>query len=115
MEKAKRESCPKCGETLMINNVYVKTGESIKIYVECAKCGSFVARYTLFTYTSDKPYEVLLQKLKCLEYRSGKKALREIEEFNQSVAEEFRRVKSLLEEKPTESVEDLIKKKWEDK
>uniref|UniRef100_A0A7C6AAH8 Uncharacterized protein n=1 Tax=candidate division WOR-3 bacterium TaxID=2052148 RepID=A0A7C6AAH8_UNCW3 len=115
MEKAKKEHCPKCKGTMMINNVYVKTGENIKIYVECANCHSFVARYSLLTYTSDKPYEILLQKLKCLEYRSGKKALRELEEFDRCVESEFKVVKSLAEQEEAKTVEDLIKEKWEER
>ena len=115
MEKAKKEQCPKCNGSTLINNVYVKTGDNIKIYVECANCHSFVARYSLLTYTSDKPHEVLLQKLKCLEYRSGKKALRELAEFDRSVEQEFKTVKFIIEKQEAESVEKLIEEKWEEK
>ncbi len=113
MESAKRETCPKCKSTTLINNVLVKTGDNIKVYVECANCHAFVARYTLLTYTSDKPHEVLLRRLRCLEYASGKKALRELEEYNKFIEQEFAHVKSLVVAEETRTIEDLIKAKYE--
>ncbi len=113
MESAKRETCPKCKSTTLINNVLVKTGDNIRVYVECANCHSFVARYTLLTYTSDKPYEVLLRRLRCLEYASGKKALRELEEYNKFIEQEFTHAKSLVAHEETRTIEDLIQAKYE--
>lgn len=113
MESAKRETCPKCKSTSLINNVLVKTGDNIKVYVECANCHAFVARYTLLTYTSDKPHEVLLRRLRCLEYASGKKALRELEEYNKFIEQEFAHAKSLVVAGETRTIEDLIKAKYE--
>ncbi|MEO0074587.1 MAG: hypothetical protein ABIK31_00555 [candidate division WOR-3 bacterium] len=113
MENAKKEACPKCNSTTLINYVHVKTGEHIRVYIECANCHSFVARYTLLTYTSDKPYEVLLRRLKCLEYASGKKALRELEEYSRNIEADFEHVKSLISEETTKTIEDMIKEKYE--
>lgn len=114
MENAKKESCPKCDSTNLINYVHVKTGANIRVYIECAECHSYVARYTLLTYTSDKPYEVLLRRLKCLEYSSGKKALRELEEYSRNIESEFDHVRTLITSTETEkTVEDMIKDKYE--
>jgi hypothetical protein len=113
MENAKREACPKCDSTNLINYVHVKTGANIRVYVECADCHSYVARYTLLTYTSDKPYEVLLRRLKCLEYASGKKALRELEEYSKNIENEFNHVKSLTATESEKTIEDMIKDKYE--
>lgn len=113
MESAKKETCPKCQSTVLINNVLVKTGDNLRVYVECANCHAFVARYTLLTYTSDKPYEVLLRRLRCLEYASGKKALRELEEYSKNIEQEFNHAKSLVLTDETRTVEDLIKEKYD--
>ncbi|MEO0076200.1 MAG: hypothetical protein ABIK33_04955 [candidate division WOR-3 bacterium] len=113
MESAKKETCPKCKSTVLINNVLVKTGDNIRVYVECANCHCFVARYTLLTYTSDKPYEVLLRRLRCLEYASGKKALRELEEYNKYIEQEFLHAKSLAACEETKTIEEMIKEKYE--
>ncbi|MCS7258417.1 MAG: hypothetical protein NZ601_03485 [candidate division WOR-3 bacterium] len=113
MEDAKKETCPYCGNTDLKNYVYVKTGERIRVYVECIRCQKFVARYTLITYTSNKPYDVLLKRLKCLEYASGKKALKELEEYNRQIDEEFAKVKFLAERHTEKTVEEMIKEKYE--
>ncbi|MEO0072165.1 MAG: hypothetical protein ABIK10_01815 [candidate division WOR-3 bacterium] len=113
MEDAKKESCPYCQGTELKNYVYVKTGEHIRVYVECVRCQKFVARYTLITYTSDKPYDVLRKRLKCLEYASGKKALRELEEYSRAIDEEFSKVKYLAERHQEKTVEEMIKEKYE--
>lgn len=113
MENAKKETCPKCDSINLVNYVHVKTGEHIRVYVQCANCHNYVARYTLLTYTSDKPYEVLLRRLKCLEYASGKKALRELEEYSKNIEAEFNHVKSLATAEANKTVEDMIKEKYE--
>jgi hypothetical protein len=113
MQDAKKEACPNCKSTILTNYVYVKTGERIRVFVECANCHRFVASYTLLTYTSNKPYDVLLKKLKCLEYASGKKALRELEEYNRSIEEEFFKAKELALKHEEKTVEDMIKEKYE--
>ncbi len=113
MESVKREACPKCNSTNLINYVKVKTGDNIRVYVECVNCHTFVARYTLLTYTSDKPYEKLLRRLKCLEYASGKKALRELEEYSKNIEQEFLDAKTLVSTDQSKTVEDMIKEKYD--
>lgn len=110
MEKAKAECCPRCHGTQMTNLVYVRTGQDTCVYVKCAACGAFVARYVLSRYTSDRGYESLLESLRGFAHRSGKRCLAEIEEFGAMVAAEFEHVQRIAEEKPQkERVEEMIR------
>ncbi len=74
----------------MENLVRVEPGQPPKVYVRCSKCKTFVARYTLEHYTSDKPYESLLNSVhgqgSCISSRG--RAL-ELEAFSKDVEEEF--------------------------
>lgn len=109
METAKLENCPVCKGVEHKNNVYIKEGEPVKVYVECANCGSFVARYTLLRYTSDKPYESLLRKLYCLRHSSGRNLLKEIEGFTTESGNEFEKVKLIVKDgREKRKVEEII-------
>ena len=80
----------------MKNNVYFCEGQSIRVYVQCASCGEFVARYTLRGYTSDTMYESLLERLRYTRLASGRRAMRIVEEFGSEVTDEYRRVLELI-------------------
>lgn len=109
MDTAKLETCPICKSVDHKNNVYVKKGDKVKIHVECADCGSFVARYTLLRYTSDKPFETLLRKLRCFQLSSSRDVLKDVEAFGLEIASEFEYVRSLVKEKNEQrKVEELI-------
>ena len=109
MESAKAERCTRCGATDMTNLVYVRTGDSIRIYVRCSKCGGYVARYVLSRYTSDLSYESLLKTLHQFAYASGKRCLEEVEEFGAAIRAEFEKVQKLAAAQPEERrVEELI-------
>jgi hypothetical protein len=97
-ETARLDHCMKCGSTTMRNNVYFCKGQNIRVYLECAECGSYVARYTLLRYTSDEPYESLLQKMRFTRVDSGREALRMVEAYDSDVQEEFKRVRELIKE-----------------
>lgn len=100
----------------MVNLVYVRTGHETCVYVKCADCGSYVARYMLSRYTSDRNYESLLASLRGFAHRSGKRCLEQIEEFGAMVAAEFERVQKLAVEKPQEQrVEEIICEAEKDK
>lgn len=102
MESVKTEQCPQCSGKRMSNCVYVRTGEAVRVYVRCADCGAFVARYTLARYTSEQTYESLLRNLRHFAYASGKRCLQEIEEYGTTVAAEFERVCRLADERGEE-------------
>ena len=117
-ESARLEHCMKCGSTEVRNNLYFCRGQRARVYVQCVKCGEYVARYTLGGYTSDEPYEALLQKLRFTRLTSGKRTFKMIEEFGEDIEEEFvhvlelirtdedqRRVEEIIEEDFPESLE----------
>jgi hypothetical protein len=86
----KLETCPKCQSKKMENLVRVEAGQHVKVYVRCLDCQTFVARYTLERYTSDKPYESLLKNLRGQSNTIGTRELaREIEAFSQEIEKEF--------------------------
>lgn len=49
-ETVRREHCPKCGHDAFRNNVLLAAGHHARVFVECAACGAFVARYVLHAY-----------------------------------------------------------------
>ncbi len=109
METAKAECCPKCHGTRMTNLVYVRTGHDTCVYVKCAECGSYVARYVLSRYTSEMNYETILAHLSNFAHRSGKRCLEEIEEFGATIQAEFERVQKIALENPQEKrIEQII-------
>jgi hypothetical protein len=95
-EAARLEHCLRCGSTGMKNNVYFCKGQSIRVYVQCASCGEFVARYTLRGYTSDTMYDSLLERLRYTRLNSGRRAMRIVEEFGSEVSDEYRHVLELI-------------------
>ena len=94
-ESARLEHC-RCGSTEVKNNVYFEKGTRLKVYVECARCGGYVARYTLLRYTSDEPYESLLRKLRFTRLNSGKRTLKLVETLGRDIEEEFAHVLELI-------------------
>jgi ribosomal protein L32 len=108
-ESARLEHCPKCGAVETRNNVYFRRGKKIRIYIECAKCGEFVSRYTLSGYTSDKSYESLLEKMRTIRLNSGKRALAMVEGFGDDVRGEFSHVLELIRTQEDErKIEEII-------
>jgi hypothetical protein len=95
-ESARLERCPKCGSVDTRNNVYSRRGKKIRIYIECAKCGSFVSRYTLTGYTSDKSYESILERMRTVRLNSGKRTLDIVDGFDADVRGEFEHVIELI-------------------
>jgi len=100
--KAKKETCLKCGATDLENLVRVEEGKPIKVYVRCARCKTFVARYIVSTYTSDMSYESLLRvlrtsQLSCYDCRGS---VREIEALSEQVQEEFKKTERQVEKQP---------------
>ncbi|MBN1165478.1 MAG: hypothetical protein JXB45_12945 [Candidatus Krumholzibacteriota bacterium] len=108
-ETARLEHCEHCGSTEMKNNMYFCKGENIKVYVECAKCGRYVTRYTLSGYTSNKTYESLLRKFRFLSINSGKRTKQTVESFGKEVEQEFGHVRDLIRTQEDERrIEEII-------
>ena len=95
-ESARVEHCPSCGSIETKNNVYFRRGKKIRVYIECAKCGEFVSRYTLSGYTSEKSYESILLRMRTLRLNSGKRTLDILEGFDADVRGEFEHVLDLI-------------------
>jgi hypothetical protein len=114
-EGARIEHCPECGSVEMRNNLYFCRGQRLRVYVQCASCGEFVARYTLRGYTSNKTYESLLRRLRDARLTSGKRTLHIVEGFGESVADEYRHVLDLVETRQDERrIEEIIEDDYPD-
>ncbi len=112
-ESVRIEHCPACDSVLTKNHVYLCKGEKPRVYIECAECGKFVARYTLLSYTSDKSYESLLQKMRFTRANSGKRTLRMVEGFEDEVKKEFEHVLEIVKTNEDERyVEDIIAEEY---
>lgn len=108
-ETARLEHCEHCGSTQMRNNMYFCKGEKIKVYVECAKCGEYVTRYTLSGYTSNKTYESLLRKLRFQRINSGKRTMETVQTFGKEVEEEYGHVRELIRiDEDSRIIEEII-------
>lgn len=114
-ESARLEHCPKCGAIETKNNVYFRRGKKVRIYIECAKCGEFVSRYTLSGYTSDKSYESMLEKMRTTRINSGKRTLDMVEGFGEDVKGEFEHVLDLIRTGEDERrIEEIIEDSCDD-
>jgi hypothetical protein len=108
-ESVRLEHCPKCGSVNVRNNLYFLTGRPLRVYVQCADCREFVARYTLRGYTSDKTYESLLRRLRDAKLTSGKRTLQLVEGFGEDVEKEYAHVLDLIgTQEDRRTVEDII-------
>jgi hypothetical protein len=109
VRRSKREHCPQCDAVAVHNYVHVSPGSDASIFVECAECGAFVARYTLRAYTCDDPYRSYLRLMRAREHDSGALALKTSEEFTKRLWEDYRLVKELVSrDEETRDVEDLL-------
>jgi hypothetical protein len=114
-DRARLEHCPECGSVEMRNNLYFCPGQRIRVYVQCASCEAFVARYALRGYTSDKSYESVLSRLRDTRLTSGKRTLRIVEGFEDSVAEEYRHVLDLVNTRQDKRrIEEIIESEYPD-
>jgi len=95
-ETARLDHCMNCGSTSVRNYVYFQQGGRVRVYLECTECGSYVARYTLFGYTSDEPYDELLQIMRSAGFTSGRRAQKMVEAFDEDVQQEFEHVRDLV-------------------
>lgn len=97
METAKREHCPYCDSINMNNLVYMKTGQKVYVYVECADCGELVSRYTLKRYSSGADYGAVLEYYRRRgEMTSGRRILKEVNSHASGMEEGWERVRELI-------------------
>jgi RNase P subunit RPR2 len=109
IRRSKREHCPACDSVAMHNYVHVNPGEDVSVFVECADCGTFVARYTLRAYTCDDPYRSYLRLMRTRGHESGALAHKAGEEFSAKLWADYAEVKRLVQEREEiRDVEDLL-------
>jgi formate dehydrogenase maturation protein FdhE len=107
--RTKRERCPACDATSMNNLVHMRPGRSVDVFVECATCGTFVARYTLEAYTCDDPFRSFLRRMRRRRQTSGGAVAKDAAGFKDELREEYETAKRLVAEKEeTRFVEDLL-------
>ncbi|MFH1682073.1 MAG: hypothetical protein ABIH26_15700 [Candidatus Eisenbacteria bacterium] len=109
VQRSKREHCPRCGHVNMQNLLLVQPGEDVQVFVECATCGEFVARYTLRLYTSHDPYRSFLRMMRQRRLSSGAAALKQSGDFTKALWEEYRTAKERVRvNEETRKLEDLL-------
>lgn len=105
----KVEVCPKCASRDIENLVRVERSRPVRVYVRCKECGTFVARYTLERYTSDKTYQSLLRFMRRHGHSiASRSRAQELEAFSESVKKEFEETSNAP--KTDSKIEELI---WE--
>jgi hypothetical protein len=106
---SKLEHCPKCDSTTMKNYVHIEPGKDTQVFVECAECSAFVARYTLKLYTCDKPYDSFLRLMHKKRMGSGGATQKELKAFEEDLFVGFEKVKIEVEtaEDPR-SIEEIL-------
>ena len=106
---SKRQHCPECDAVAMQNFVRVIPGEDAEVFVECAECEAFVARYTLRSYTCDDPYRSYLRQMRTRGHDSGALAHKTSEEFSTRLWDDYAAVKQQVgEDEENRDVEDLL-------
>ena len=99
VDAVKREKCPSCGSRKVVNNHYLSEGHHDRVYVECADCSAFIARYVIRAYVDPAfSFERFLAKARKEDFISGRNALSEFQAHQERAREQFARVKHLLAE-----------------
>mgnify|MGYP003565475752 CR=1 FL=1 len=114
-ETAKREKCPMCGETRMINNHYLQHQRHDRVFVECAHCGHLVAKYILRNYLDPGfHYQQFLKLAKIhQDFSSGRKAIENFQILQERAKTQFEKIKNLLkknDEDDKQSLQSLLSK-----
>ena len=109
IKKSKRELCPGCDSANLNNYILVQPGEDAAVFVECAECSTFVARYTLRAYTCEDPYRSHLRLMRSRDMSSGAATKEKGERFAAELWEGYRKAKEITDPKEiSHSVEDLL-------
>ena len=93
--RTKREHCPHCDGTAMHNLVLMRPGQDVDVFVECAACGRFVARYTLKDYTCEDPYRSFLRRMRQRRMASGSQARQTAERFKADLDADYAQARRL--------------------
>ncbi len=115
MERVRIQHCHSCNSKHTENIFYTKTGDPVAVYVRCAECGTFVAKYILQSYAGHKSYDSYLTSIKG-QSASGRKTLKDIKKFDIDIQLGYDKVLKLLEDKGEEEIEitRMVEKKDDD-
>ena len=109
ISRSKRELCPECDSASLHNFVLVQPGEDAAVFVDCADCGAFVARYTLRAYTCEDPYRSHLRLMRSRDMSSGAATKEKGERFAAELWEGYQKAKKITDAMDkSHSVEDLL-------
>ena len=109
-DTAKREKCPSCGSHKVVNNHYLRERHHDRVYVECADCGTFIARYIIHAYVDPAfSFNRFLARARKEDFPSGRGALDEFQVHQERATQQFGRIKELLADgEATETIRDLF-------
>lgn len=109
-EAARRETCPKCGNTRMINNHYLEHQKHDRVLIECAQCGHLVAKYILRNYIDPGFHyqQVLKLARKHQTFSSGRKTLENLQALQEKARTQFETVKTVLEKEDERALQELF-------
>ncbi len=107
--RVRYEHCPNCGGIEVRNILRRAPVRSLDVFVECANCRGFVARYEVQRYTSSKSYEDLLTRLGSSGGESARRIMEVMSAFDDDVATQFKQVQELVQSSEDPSkIEEII-------
>jgi hypothetical protein len=102
IDTVKRERCPRCAHDAFRNNFLLRSGHHARVFVECAACGAFVARYILHAYVDPSfDFAASLERLRHLgDDESVRHVVDEMAIHQRRAREQFDEVKRRLDAMP---------------
>ncbi len=101
MAKIRFEHCPVCGSVHTENIFLIEAGKPPVVFIRCAECGAFVAKYVLSKYTSNKPADLLdipqTQFVGAFD-DDAKSSYEEVQKVLNEKGEEFKLIENLIAE-----------------
>lgn len=97
------QTCQACGATELRNILVREPGHAQMVFVRCARCDKFVARYRLQSYYhAGKGIESYLRSLGAGAAESGRQQLDEFLQLEEEATSQYQRALEALEEKPAD-------------
>ena len=103
-DEVRRERCPACDGESFRNNFLLRSGHHARVFVECAACGAFVARYILHAYV-DPTFDLtssLHALLRMRDTESWRSVVAGMAVHQQRAREQFAAVRARLDREASE-------------
>lgn len=98
----------------MRNNVYFHPGGDVKVYVQCAECGEYVARYIISGYTSERRYESFLRSLRLDCHSTSRRTRRAFKALSGDFDREYEHVLDLIKKNEDQHpIEEIIEEEFD--